>query len=281
MVMISSNEYAASLKPKLIPRPVRVAVPVRVSFSATAYAIRDFTMNLSEGGIFLPTENMCEVGTEGELKFRVSQFDEPFVIKGRVVRIVEPGQEAGGQQAGLGIQFLDLTEGLASRLKRVVEGVSDGSVVEAIRRGLKESGKGLDLDLRSRPVDQKMMLALNANNQEIMALIRDGNPSVLTRLLDCPRVGATHVLMMVRMPSLPTRTLSAIRKNRKFLANEEIRYRFCIHPSTVISEALAELRLLPQSRQRQMARDMKLRQPIRVKAQELSMPRTRIQVGRR
>lgn len=271
----------AGLKPKLIPRPVRVAVPVLVSFSATAYAIRDFSLNLSEGGIFLPTENMCAIGTEGELKFRVSQFDEPFVLKARVVRVVEPGQEAGGQQAGLGIQFVDMSEEHVSRLKRVVEGVSDGSVVEAIRRGLRDSGKPLDLDLRSRPIDQKMMLALNANNQEIMALIRDGNPSVMTRLLDCPRVGATHVLMMVRMPSLSTRTLSAIRKNRKFLANEEVRYRFCIHRNTVVSEAIAELRLLPQSRQRQMARDMKLRQPIRVKAQELSMPRTRIHAGRR
>ena len=31
-----------------------------VSFNSAAYAIREFTLNLSEGGMFVPKESMCQ-----------------------------------------------------------------------------------------------------------------------------------------------------------------------------------------------------------------------------
>jgi len=259
----------------LTPRPVRVAVPVLVSFSSDAYTVKDFTLDLSEGGIFLPTGRICPVGTRGKLKFRVSQFDEAFELRAEVVRIVE--SEAGEQdsQPGLGMRFPEVTELDRKRLHRLVEGIRNGSVVDAIRRNIRETGKTLEEELRSRSVDQKLMLALNATTQEIRALIRDGNPTVQIRLLDCPRLGAAHIATMLRMPNLQVRVLLAIRKNRKWLANDEIRWLFCVHPLTPVSDAIAQIQYLSEGKLREMTRNMKVRQPIRARAVELLSTRTR------
>ena len=255
----------------LTPRPVRVAVPVLVSFSAEAYTIRDFTLNLSEGGIFLPTEKTCPVGTQGKLKFRVSQFDEPFTLNAGVVRIVPPGTE--GQKCGIGMQFLEVVEKDLDRLRQLVEGVAKGSAVEAIRRSIRETGRTVDQELRQRPTDQKMMLAVNAQGPEIAALMRDSNPAVLIRLLDCPRLQTSHVMAMMRNPNLPTRVLSAIKQDSKWLLNEGIRYLFCTHPNAVVGEAIGQIRFLSPGRVKQLARDMKARPPVRAKALELSRGR--------
>ena len=252
------------------PRSVRVAIPVLASFSNEAYTVRDFTLNLSEGGIFLPTEKICPIGTTGQLKFRLSQFDKPFTLQARVVRVVAAGEETHGQRPGLGLQFDSLEAIDLQRLKRLVDGVHDGSVVESIRRALREGGGTLDQELRSRPIDQKMMLAINANGQEISALIRDGNPSVLIRLLDCPRLTSASVASMLKNKSLPTRVLSEIRKARRWLAAEESRWLFCVHPNAAQPDALAELRLLSRARQRRIAQDASVRAAIRSKAADLS-----------
>ena len=148
------------------PRPVRVAVPVLVSFSSAAYAVREFSLDLSEGGIFVPTERSCEVGTRGTLKFRVSQFEEAFGLEAEVVRVVRPGEEVGNQQAGMGMRFLEVTERDHERLKQLVEGVCNGSVVDAIRKAIRESGRTMEEELRARPADQKLMLAIHATNRE-------------------------------------------------------------------------------------------------------------------
>jgi len=250
-------------------RAVRVAIPVLVSFSSSAQAIRDFILDLSEGGIFLPTEKICEVGTLGTLKFRVSQFEDPFTLKGEVVRIGRPAERSGGDQSGMGIRFVDLTDQDVKRLRRLVDRVRDGSVAESIRRSIRESGRTLDQEIRRRPVDQKLMLAVTATNQEIQALVREGNPTVLVRLLDCPRLNPSHVLTMLRSPLIPTRFLMALRKNGKWLNNDEVRYLFCVHRNSVLSEALVELTRLPHAWQVKIAQDMRVRRPIRVKAAEL------------
>ncbi len=81
---------------------------------------------------------------------------------------------------------------------------------------------------------------------------------------------------MLRNPALPTRVLTAIRKARKWLANEECRYLFCLHPNAILSDAIQEMRRLSASRLRSIARNMKVNPQIRAKASDLTRPR---QVG--
>ena len=79
--------------------------------------------------------------------------------------------------------------------------------------------------------------------------------------------GAGEVLGLNR--NLPARVLSAIKKDGKWLLNEEIRWLFCIHPSAILSEAIDEVRKLPTARLVQLERNMTVRRQVRMKAQEI------------
>ncbi len=252
-------------------RPHRVAIPILVSFASTSFAARDFTLNLSEGHMFLHTETLCPVGTRGTMTFRVSSFDDAFTLKAEIVRTAPTGDP--DNPAGLGLKFLDLTEKDANQLRELVGGVRDGSVVRAIRRSVEEGTRTLEQELRQRPADQKMMLALHARDKEITALIRDGNPSVAARLLECPRLTVIHVQSMLRNMNMPTQVLSLIRKSHKWLLNEESRWLFCVHANAMVSEVMAEMQLLPAPRLATLACHHQVRAVIRSKALTLSKSR--------
>lgn len=69
-------------KTATVDRPLRVQVPLLVSFESESFTVRDFTLDLSVGGILLLTDHVCPWGTVGTIKFRSSQFEEPFTISG-------------------------------------------------------------------------------------------------------------------------------------------------------------------------------------------------------
>jgi len=259
----------------LLERPIRVHFPVLASFSSTRYAAREFNLNLSEGGMFLPTDNPCAAGTRGTITLRTSQYNRPMEFAAEVVRCVEPGTEREGEVPGLGIQFLDVSPADLDRLRQMVEGAHSGTVIDTIRKSLLEGRHTLAQELRTRPTDQKMMLALGATSGEIDALIRDGTPSVLIRLLENPRLAQVHVVQMLRNPQLTTRVLSAIRGKAKFLATPEARFLFVTHLNTNLAEALEQLPLLPPDMLRRVGTSPQLRPQLRLRARELGEPQGR------
>jgi len=131
-------EIMASVKQACVDRPLRAAIPVLVTFESESFTVRDFTLDLSVGGMFLITEHSCPWGTIGTLKFRTSQFEEPFTVDGRVVRIVKTDEAQPGRPAGLGIEFLEPTEEHKKNFERLVVGAHSGTVVEAIRNSIRE-----------------------------------------------------------------------------------------------------------------------------------------------
>ncbi|NIM00392.1 MAG: hypothetical protein GTN89_05675 [Acidobacteria bacterium] len=251
-------------------RTARVLVPVLVSFDSTTFTVRDFTLDLSAGGILLTTEQTCEPGTVGTLKFRSSQFEEPFEVAGRVVRVVTETERERGTPAGLGIEFLDLSEELKQKLEDLVDGVVAGSVVEAIRKTVREGERNLDQVLRSRPADQKMMLATVATTEEIRALIRDGNPSVMLRLLNSPRLTPNDVILMLRNRNLTTRVLSQVARWLTTRPNEEARWLFVTHPNAMFSEVVTEMTKLNRAKLLQLSLEPNVRQNVRMKAREMT-----------
>ena len=251
-------------------RTTRVQVPVLVSFESESFTVRDFTLDLSAGGIFLMTDHVCPWGTVGTMKFRSSQFEEPFTIQGRVVRVVSETELAAGKPPGLGIEFIELSDDVKKKLDDLVGGVRVGSVVEAIRKSVREGERTLDQDLRSRPADQKVMLATVATSEEVRALIRDGNPTVMIRLLTSPRMTPEHVLQMLRNRNLPTRVLSAICRSLTSRSNEEARWLFVTHPNAMFSEVLAEMKKLNRAKLLRLIREPDVRQNVRLKAREMT-----------
>ncbi len=251
-------------------RAARVLIPILVSFESESFTVRDFTLDLSAGGILLTTEHTCELGLVGTLKFRSSQFEEPFTVEGRVVRVITEQERALGKPAGLGIEFLDLTDEAKRKLEDLSEGVVAGSVVEAIRKSVREGERNLDQVLRGRPADQKMMLATVATSEEIRALIRDGNPSVMLRLLSSPRMTPNDVILMLRNRNLTTRVLSQVARWLTTRPHEEARWLFVTHPNAMFSEVIAEMNKLNRPKLLQLSREPNVRQNVRMKAREMT-----------
>ena len=257
-------------KPVVADRTTRVQVPVLVSFESDTFTVRDFTLDLAVGGIFLTTDHVGEWGIVGTMKFRSSQFEEPFTVKGRVVRTVSEAELAAGKPPGLGIEFIDLDEQARKKLDDLVNGVRSGSVVEAIRKSVREGEHTLEQDLRSRPADQKALLATVATQEEVRALIRDGNPTVMIRLLASPRLTPEHLVQMLRNRNLPTRVLSGICRNLASRSNEEARWLFVTHPNAMFSEVVTEMGKLNRAQLLRLSRESDVRQNVRLKAREMT-----------
>jgi len=257
--------------PESIPdeRTIRVVVPILATFAIERFTIREFTLNLSEGGVFLPTEKCCPPGTRGSLQFRITQFEEAFTLRAEVVHIVAPTNDTA-RPAGMGIRFLDASPDDQRCLRRLVEGVRDGSVIDAIRRSMREGRRSLLEELRRRPVDQKMMFAVSARAEEIHAIIRDGNPAVIERSFQNPRFMAKHVVAMLRDARTTPRLLRLVNANRSWMSDDDVRWHFCNHPKAVVAEVVARLQQQSVARLRQLAEDGRIRQPIRSKARELA-----------
>jgi uncharacterized protein (TIGR02266 family) len=257
------------VRAELHDRPVRVAVPVRVTFSGNTFLIREFTANLSVGGVFLQTDHVVEAGVEGELTFRGSQWERPFTVRAAVVRTVPPSTNST-LTPGLGLQLLDLDDASKKNLQRLVNGIQDGSVVEAIRRSIREGvSSNLLEEIRKRPIDQRLMLALQATGEEIDALIRDGNAVVIERLMENPRLSVRHIRTISRDPRLPTQTLMALRRQGRWINDEEVRFNFCSHRSAPLTDVLNMLAQLSVSRLQQMSRNANLLPQVQTKAREL------------
>jgi uncharacterized protein (TIGR02266 family) len=253
-------------QPQLAPRPIRVSVPARAEFAGARFLINEFTANLSEGGIFLNTEHMVPPGTVGKLTLRITQWDVPFTLEAEVVRIVQPD---GEERPGLGIRFLNVSDADRRKLQRLVEGLRDGSVVEALRRGIREAPHGMLHELRTRPVDQKVMLAISANGEEIDALIRDGNPVVIQRLLDNSRLQIAHVRAIVRDPRLPPKPLLDIQRQPRWFRDEEVRYLFCMHPKAPFPQVIPVLSGLSVPRLKQISIHPNVNTRVQNKAKEI------------
>ena len=248
-------------------RLVRAVVPILVSMTSGTLTVREFTLDLSEGGIFLLTDRTCPVGSLVALTFRASPFDDPFRLKAKIVRAVQVG--AGQGPAGLGIEFIDPSDDDRERLEDLVVGVRSASIAEALRKSIKESKQPIEAVLRGRPTGQKMMLALVANSREITALIRDGNPAVLLRLLVCPRLEVPHIKQMLRNKGLPTRVLTAVHNEPRWMKNDELLYMYCAHPASPLKDVLEELPNVPVALLHLLSTDMTVRSPIRIKAAQL------------
>jgi uncharacterized protein (TIGR02266 family) len=255
-----------------VDRSVRVAFPIQVSFAGESLRIKEFTGNLSVGGLFLPTERSIPVGTRGTLTFRMSHWDDPFTVHAEVAWIAD--QPTDEQPVGIGMKFVDLEENHRKRLWRLMEGIQDGSVVESIRRSIREEGKNLHQVLRQRPTDQKVIFATCAQHEEISALIRDGNPSAVLRLLENPRLTKEKLKMILRDQRMPTKVLLAMKKVQRLMAEEEIRVLFCLHLRAPLQDVLNLLPGLSGKSLNALATNATLRQQIRTRAKQLAGTKT-------
>jgi hypothetical protein len=247
---------------------------VRVEFAAASFMIRELTSNLSVTGAFVATAEGPAVGSRGRLTFRYSRWEEPFAVAAEVVRVVSPEAATEESPAGMGVRFVEVEPAGAEQLRRLVGGLQEGSITEAIRRVVRQGTRPLLEELRRRPADQKVIFAMAAQGPEMDDLIRDGNPAAVSRVLDNPRLGKTQLRLIVRDARTPVRILLLVLRNTAWLADEETRLLLCRHPLTPLPHVLRLLGTLSTSRVKELANLAILRQPIRTAAKQLLRTRT-------
>ncbi len=86
-------------------RSERTDLVVRVDYQTVDDLFSEFARNINEGGIFVETDAPPEVGSSVDLQFKLPGKEDPFRLKGTVVRI---SNGEGAEAPGMGIEFEDL-----------------------------------------------------------------------------------------------------------------------------------------------------------------------------
>jgi hypothetical protein len=185
------------------------------------------------------------------------------------------GQAPEDRPAGVGLMFIDLSDDNRRRLERLMGGIRDGSVTEAIRRSLSRPGTTLLQELRKRPTDQKAMFAVAARSTEIDALIQDGTQAAILRLLRNPRLSLHQVRKIVRDPRTQVSVLLEIFREKKWMRDGQVLLLFCLHPLAPLERIQVILPRLPLNHLKQVATSRSLRKPVQDKAEQLLKSRSR------
>lgn len=99
---------------------VRVGVQFDVECMCADTASHGTCLNLSQGGMFIATDDPVAPGAQVMLHFKLPSPAEPLSLPGRVVWMFR-GEIEPGTVAGMGVQFLDLTPLEAAVIGSIVD----------------------------------------------------------------------------------------------------------------------------------------------------------------
>jgi len=98
----------------------RAPLRVRASCIEGEKIYQRYTLNISEGGVFIETEDPLPLATELELIIPLPMPEPDVVVKGMVVRVVKKEQADEQSPAGMGIRFLNLKPEDARKIRSLV-----------------------------------------------------------------------------------------------------------------------------------------------------------------
>ncbi len=96
----------------------RVLTEVRVTCEYGADSFYHYTLNVSQGGIFIRTPKPLDADTTIKVEFTLPSLGHTFSIEGKVAWRKEKGDESG--DAGMGIEFTDISDRDSSLLRQYV-----------------------------------------------------------------------------------------------------------------------------------------------------------------
>lgn len=99
----------------------RRSVRVGVTLTSDSNLYVGFTDNISEGGLFVATHEMLEIGEQVRLNFELPGSDDRIEVDGEVRWHREVSDTEQGMYPGYGVQFTDLCDGDKAKLQRFLE----------------------------------------------------------------------------------------------------------------------------------------------------------------
>jgi uncharacterized protein (TIGR02266 family) len=97
----------------------RTDVQIEISLGSDHNFYMGFTENISEGGLFVATHSLREVGSEMSIELTLPGIEEPIVARG-IVRWLRLFNEGSDSPPGMGLQFIDLTPQGAALIREFV-----------------------------------------------------------------------------------------------------------------------------------------------------------------
>jgi len=99
----------------------RAPLRVRASCIEGERIYHKYTLNISEGGIFIETDEPFPPATELEMIIPLPLPEPSITVKGMVVRIVRKEEAEESQPPGMGIRFLNLKPEDAGKIRKYIE----------------------------------------------------------------------------------------------------------------------------------------------------------------
>ena len=129
-------------------------------------------------------------------------------------------------------------------------------------RALKPTGRPLTLG-------ERKSLARTHSREEIVLLLRDPHPAVVTILLDNPHLTEADVVRIASMrPAVPA-SLTRIAAHPKWSVQHAVKRALVLNPSTPLADAIRIATTLRSQELRELATDHSLPEPLRTHAAEV------------
>jgi type IV pilus assembly protein PilZ len=106
-------------------REKRCPVSLQVKYGSGQEFKLDYTKNVSQGGMFIKTDNPPEIGTKIHLQLHIPELNEPVLLYGEVVH--RHKYASSDEDAGIGVKFLDIDPISQGILVNYIKTLSDCS----------------------------------------------------------------------------------------------------------------------------------------------------------
>jgi type IV pilus assembly protein PilZ len=106
-------------------REKRCPIALQVRYGSGREFKLDYTKNVSQGGMFIKTDNPPETGMKIHLQLHIPELSEPVLLYGEVVH--RHKYASSDEDAGIGVKFLDIDPISKGILVNYIKTLSDCS----------------------------------------------------------------------------------------------------------------------------------------------------------
>ena len=108
---ILTSHFTPAAGPKIAAKRTSLRVPTRLRVGFESFGeLRDCLMtNISQGGLFIATDDPLEVGSKIRLRLKIDETGQDVEVEGSVA-VVNVGADMCSTDRGMGIRFENLSE---------------------------------------------------------------------------------------------------------------------------------------------------------------------------